>query len=213
MKSSSPKRILTQSIWFSSQASRQLKSLKPVFEKLLWVHESYIETESYDSDCAFWYGERPNISLLSAAVWLHGGIALEEYGAEKKNGRGRCDLYFRVGNTSFGCEAKHLFLKLGRSDGASAHKVCEKLEEAKRDAVHAIHDENVNVLGLCFVTPMIHEKRLSGLNEYLREMESLKNDFCCSALVWIGVPKGDKPLAGDRMQFFPGTFLAIKEVK
>jgi hypothetical protein len=207
------KGMLTQSIWFSSTASQELKSLKAVFQKLRSMHERYIEAEPCgdDSDCAFWYGERPNVGLLAAAVWLCGGTSLEEYGLVKSKGRGRCDLWFRIGGTSFGCEAKHLPLIL--SDKASAHKVCKKLENVARDELKHCTCDPDRVLALCFVTPIIHEKKLAGRNDYLREIESLKDDPRCSALVWIGVHKGKEPWRGDKNQIFPGTFLAIKEVK
>ncbi len=180
------------------------------------MHERYVREERChsDGDCAFWYRERPNVGLLAAAVWLHGGTALEEYGAFKTKGRGRCDLWLRIRNTSFGCEAKHLFLKLARDAEASAHNVCEELQKAEKDLAYCASDMKNKALALCFVTPMIHATRLSEWSEYIREIESsLRNDPRCTALVWIGVPKGERPLAGDRMQFFPGTFLAIKEVK
>jgi hypothetical protein len=182
--------------------------LKPVFQKLLSMHESYMR-DGGDGDFAFWYRERPNVGLLAAAVWLCDGISLEEYGLVKGKRRGRCDLWFRIGNTSFVCEAKHLPLIL--SDKASAHKVCKKLENVARDELKHCTGDPDRVLALCFVTPIIHEKKLARRNDYLREIESLKNDPRCSALVWIGVHKGEEP-CDDKKQCFPGTFLAIKEV-
>jgi hypothetical protein len=206
------KGMLAQSIWFSSTASPELKSLKAVFQKLRSMHEDYMRDEH--DDCAFWYRERPNVGLLAAAVWLCGGTSLEEYGFVKTKRRGRCDLWFRIGNTSFGCEAKHLPLIL--SDKASVHKVCKKLENVERGELeHFTNDKKGNpdkVLALCFVTPIIHGTKLDRRDDYLREFESLKNDPRCTALVWIGVHKGNEPVPGDKKQFFPGTFLAIKEV-
>jgi hypothetical protein len=54
----------------------------------------------------FWYGERPLIGFLDAAVWRAGGITIQEYGIDKKPGikeperesrLGRADFFFSVG--------------------------------------------------------------------------------------------------------------------
>ena len=71
-------------VWFSRKASKELRSLRPVFEQLSKVHEDFTNAEP-GPDFSFWYSERPQIGLLSAAVWLRGKTALEEYAAPKEN--------------------------------------------------------------------------------------------------------------------------------
>jgi len=91
------KKILKQKVWFSPKASKKLKSLNRIFKKLLSVHQDYIDGEDVEDDCPYWFGERPHVGLLAAAVWLSGNTALEEYGIPKtkvrKRKQGRCDLW------------------------------------------------------------------------------------------------------------------------
>src|SRR6266478_8051718 len=129
--------VLEQQINFSPKASRRLKYLRPVFKKLMLVHQDYIDGEQ-GLDCPYWYSERPHVGFLAAAVWQSGGTALEEYGAEKikerKSNRGRCDIYMRTKNkTAFECEAKRLWLNLGSKPEKSCKKVMKWLNWAGGD--------------------------------------------------------------------------------
>jgi len=72
--------------------------------------------ESEQRDFPWRYSERPLVGMLSAAVWLAGGVSLEEYWTKKKKlggkSYGRIDLFFKIGGTSYIAEAKHMYLNL-----------------------------------------------------------------------------------------------------
>ena len=202
---------LQQQIWFSSNATNRLKSLKPVFKKLLLVHQAYIDGEG-NHDCPYWYNERPHISLLAAAVWLSGGTALEEYGTKKTKERkhGRCDLFIRTNKkTDFECEAKWLWLNLRGNVEVSCDKVNEWLKWAVEETNKL---QGRKRLALCFVTPTIHKTKARVLDARLRKcIKLLKRSPEHDALVWIGIARGQKPFGKEFKH--PGLLLAIKEVR
>jgi hypothetical protein len=186
--------------------------LKPVFKKLLLVHQKYIDRE--EGDYPYWYSERPHISLLAAAVWLSDGTALEEYGIhktkERKPKRGRCDLGIRANKkTGFECEAKHLWLDIGSRTEDFARKVKVKLQVAVGDVKKL---ESKTGLALCFVTPAIHKSELGELDMRCDELiRSVRSNSWWNALIWIRIKKGQRPVGQDLL--YLGLLLAIKEVK
>jgi hypothetical protein len=207
---------IEQQIWFSSKASPELKSLVPVFTKLLQVHHDYILGEA-TNDNLYGYGERPHVSLLAAAVWLSGGTALEEYGTHKtKNLRdkpkpGRRDLWIRTKKAAFECEAKRLWLDLEKD----AEKLKDKLAKNLCALVKEIgHPEKKNGLALCFAIPGLACKpdQCRTLDKRVYDLtESIKTGSDCDALIWIGFKKGKNPMG--KSHLLPGLLLAIKEVK
>jgi hypothetical protein len=162
----------------------------------------------------YWYGERPHVGLLAAAVWLSKGITLDEYGTNKNKRphpkRGRCDLWIQKGKTDFECEAKHLWLRLGH---VSVEKSLLKIETKTNNAVSDVIKKG---LALCFVTPAIHKENFSELkNSHRNLFQSLKertkdNASWFDALIWIGFPEAHKNL-NDAFHY-PGLLLVIKEV-
>jgi len=204
---------LQQTIWFSPKASRRLRSLKQIFKELRSVHEDYVDGERNNGDCPYWYGERPHTGLLAAAVWRQGGTALEEYGTRKtkelKSKSGRCDLYIRTKNTAFECEAKRLWLNLGKKADVSCQKVADRLNWAIRDVKHLQRRKG---LALCFATPVIRESKLADLETRLCEwIKLLKSSSGWDAMVWIRIAKGQKPLG--RKFKHVGLLLAIREMR
>jgi hypothetical protein len=75
------------------------------------VHRTYYLKSHYDK--AWCFNERASVSMLSAAVWKAGGIAIEEYVTRKQHENetkpGRVDLWFKIGkNFAAVVEAKHV---------------------------------------------------------------------------------------------------------
>jgi len=208
---------LEKGIWISEGMSKKLKPLRPVFQALVDVHQEYIDADSNGSgDCPYWYGERPHVGFLAAAVWKNGGVALEEYGTSKRNEhkfkRGRCDLWIKIRQASFECEAKHLWLNLGR--------IKENINDIKNEAKKAKRDvkklQNKVGISLCFVTPVIRQSKLSKLKDANQELvkslkDKLKNGSSwCDALVWIGFKKGQEKR--NKNHYYTGLLIIIKAV-
>ena len=81
-----------------------------------WIEISKKYEEKYDSkDSIHWYIERTNVGALATAIWLCGGVAIEEYPTTKeKDGeyKGRCDLFFEIDNLKAICEAKMKWIEI-----------------------------------------------------------------------------------------------------
>jgi hypothetical protein len=199
-------------VWFSRKASKELRSLRPVFEQLSKVHEDYTNAEP-SPDFSFWYSERPQIGLLSAAAWLRGRTALEEYAAQKENGKKRCrgDLYIRTGkNTAFECEAKHVTINLGKTVTELVRSAEKHLDKAAEEA--ALLKDAGHYLGLCFLTPWINELKPdpdSCCRRVISGLKAANGRSHCDALVWI---HGREPVPGhNKKRLYPGLLLAVKE--
>jgi hypothetical protein len=138
---------IAQRVWFMSKG---LKFLKPVLGRLKELHQEYIDC--VPGDVPYWYGERPQIGLLAAAVWRSGGVALEEY-CRKRPGRprkGRCDLFLSIAGIGCECEAKIV----KRFD-----EIGPKLDRAERE-VQQILQPGDKGLALVFFVPVTKDERV-----------------------------------------------------
>lgn len=132
--------------------------IREILKQWLVVQSKYLRTVRGD---IWWqYSERPYTGLLAAAVWMIGGIALEEW---KINGRpqygstyARNDLWIRYRDTDLVIEAKHKFLIIeSERDFKEKIKAArDKLKEAfneSRDVAKedAPKSKRLGVLFLC----------------------------------------------------------------
>lgn len=119
--------------WWGTEA------LPPRFSDWLEVFKLYDGThfDFYEktTDLAWWYTERPNISILAGAVWRAGGLAFEEFVGKKDRGKGkysgRFDALFSLEDRTFVAEAKHHWLALRSKDRTGVIKAQAKL--ARKD--------------------------------------------------------------------------------
>src|ERR1035437_1462141 len=87
--------------------------------KILMQWEKNLKTyeEKYEgADSIHWYLERTNIGALASAIWMAGGVAIEEYSSKKvgeRNYSGRNDLYFHIDDIKAVGEAKLAWIKTG----------------------------------------------------------------------------------------------------
>lgn len=105
-------------------SNTQLEPLRPVLQAWIDAVHQYVELFDGD-DLPYWYNERANVGVLSAAAWRAGFVSLEEFQSEKmalctdpqntdsnteletqKNQKGRCDLYLADAKREFFIEAK-----------------------------------------------------------------------------------------------------------
>jgi|GEM_PF-1148943 len=198
--------------------SKTITSLKPVFEKLIYVHQRYIAGEKgKGDDHPYWYTERPHVGLFAAAVWLSGGTALEEYKTKKSNKHksnyGRCDLGFRIGKLGFECEAKRLWLALEYNSENLANTIYKHKQNGLDQVIEDVKKlQNKDGLGFCFVIPGIRKSKFPDLNEILNNLigSLQEKNSGWDALVWIGVSKWQAPKE-EKDFFFPGVLLLIKQ--
>ena len=190
------------------------------------AHEKYCRImEGYDA--AHWYTERPNVSILGAAAWRCGGIALQEFKTKKVQDKehwvGRGDLWVCTdtdGKEEF-IEAKHTFVSLsGAKDGLSAIRTTmDKATEAAKQARGAQRD--VTALAVVFVSlyaPKTSIKKRK-IEERVVEIDKLIKDFCkklksipdYDALAWC-FPKETRMLQNKKRSYYPGIAMLVKKI-
>jgi hypothetical protein len=113
------------------------------------VHKLYYKKSKNDK--AWSYNERASISMLAAAIWQAGGIAIEEYISVKnrsgKNKNGRVDLWFKMGGFAAVVEAKQMrksvmgFTKKSEMDEKNLRKINEMIGEAEINVGESIGSE------------------------------------------------------------------------
>lgn len=96
-------------------------------------------------DEGFAYAERPNVGFLSGAIWMEGGVALQEYKVQKQdpNDRrfhydGRADFWVKVGTRRYSLEAKHKEVRLDTQ--GTMGTMLAQLEWAHSDTNRVIED-------------------------------------------------------------------------
>lgn len=133
------------------------------WQNLLWRY-----SEEVKKDVAYWYNERANVSLLAAAVWTLGGVAIEEFTVNRRRSavgsqdqrssrQGRCDLWFQICNF---LEAKTVWPNDSKDADAFKRILKRKLKEAKRQLKTLPEDEIKDAHGLlavCFVVPEVNQ--------------------------------------------------------
>lgn len=176
----------------------ELKSLKNVFREWTRIIDSMANT--WDDDCPWWYRERSHVGLLSAATFLAGGSALEEYSDRKGRGRkatwkhGRVDLYLYLKefDCEFVAEAKHCFYDLHKPE-KSRDCLKDQLTSACDDVgkVHRYCEEQR--MGIVFAVPHYKKeaKRRGDKEEAKRRGDLLRiwqadlRSIKCEALAWV----------------------------
>ena len=139
--------------------------MKKVLRQWIALHKRYRDEMRWDDkthDVSYWYEERTQVGVFAAAIWSAGGIALEEYGDDKKkrarrkkSGHGRVDLYFCIGSREFIAEAKshRLQATLGVSAVPLVSRIRASVKSAKEDVL--CDREAGQRLGLVFIVPWV----------------------------------------------------------
>ncbi|MDW7760410.1 MAG: hypothetical protein SCM96_07215 [Acidobacteriota bacterium] len=198
-----------------------IQELKPILKKWCDLNREY--TEKTKSDCSWWYGERAAISILAAAVWKSGNIALEEYSTDKRGDefsasvKGRCDLKIVIGDKKFLFEAKQIRPRLSKKKEYDAlSKPCEgilnKLISACRGAGRLKSREGMR-FGICFVSPRISESEADHLGERIDKLINLllEKSRKYHAIAWYFANNWDD--LKEKKNIYPGVILLIREVK
>lgn len=110
-----------------------LEVLRPVLQAWIDGTQRYVNLFQGD-DLPYWYNERANVGMLSAAAWQAGMVALEEFQSLKyavpsldatstpdnspalnPHRKGRCDLYLANATEEFYIEAKVTYPRLNNT--------------------------------------------------------------------------------------------------
>lgn len=149
---------------------KRLSPLRPALHKWIALNERYCSRMRWGGrvrDVPFWYNERPLLGMFACAVAMAGGLALEEYSSDKRQGKnrkrrkkGRVDLYLSIGNLECVAEAKHLPIRCDIDSTERALR--EPITCALQVAKEAAREDPISGrrLGLVFIVPKL--KVVSG---------------------------------------------------
>ena len=182
-----------------------------------------------DGDVPYWYNERANIGLLSAAAWRCGRIALEEFQYEKidvtsaeetdvilqKKWNGRCDLWICSDVSEEIIEAKFKWLNMRSKKIADFATSC--LESAVNDAKCTKGNDEIEAIGVVFM-PVYAKAEKVGDVEALEKLifQTIKvfsaKDFPADLVAW-SFPKRLRDHIGEKYNnYLPGIVMLAKIV-
>jgi hypothetical protein len=195
----------------------RLKSLRPILEEWVRLNRSYAETLNW-KDCAWWGNERASTSILAAAAWKAGGVALEEFSTRKLNKMGqkagRCDLFFQAGTSKFACELKQVYPRLKARQNYKFSKEVEFLDWACSDAKKLFPEEG-RQLGICIIAPRFPQSQTATMEQtlggYLASLLQNKRQLKFHAVAWF-FPKEGRRLKWENGKTYPGVIILIREI-
>lgn len=170
-----------------------------VFRTWAGFHSRY--RDQTGNDLAWWYRERPNLSVVSAAIWARGGSALEEYRNDKWNGpaqyAGRADQWAVLGGFGYSIEAKHLYASL--HGGLREDPVARAMQEARED-VARVDEDPEHRTAMTFVTPYFPVGRGGDAEQAVPKMRELLRKHRAADYPSV---RSVMPKRGLRVDYFP----------
>ena len=193
-----------------------LKPLKRVLTKWRKLNEDNYWFRDND-DSPWWENERTSLGVLSAAIWLSRGKALEEVSVAKvpviENARkytGHCDIWFDIGQDCYVAEAKQCWPILIENPQAAMQLVKSELENACQDT-RQIQDWDYSRIGIVFASPKVHGSRQQRneelLHQSIRGLQGIEN----ITLAWTfpKLARNLRPNNVNRDYSFPGVALLM----
>ena len=190
-----------------------------LLEEWLLAHERYCRIMK-DYDAAHWYTEIPNVSILSAAAWRCGRIALQEFRTDKKVGNeeswvGRGDLWVCTDTDAKEefIEAKHIFVSLSGAKGlptieTSMEEATKAANETKRGYKNA-----VTALAVVFASVYTPESSIDKIGQLIIKFcETIKSSADYHALAWC-FPKETRKLLNKKGNYNPGIAMLVKNIE
>ena len=199
-----------------------------LLEEWLLAHERYCRIMK-DYDAAHWYKETPNVSILCAAAWRCGRIALQESKTEKEvRGEepwvGRGDLWICTdtdGKEEF-IEAKHKFVSLSGAKDGLPTTIKISMEEATKAAKEARgRQRDVTAIAVVFASVYALKSSIEKRepDEQVVEIDKLIKSFYekiklsadYHALAWC-FPKETRMLQHHKGRYYPGIAMLVKNI-
>ena len=159
-----------------------------------------------DMDAPYYYTERANTGVLAGAAWKAGWIALQEFSARKRAKKiGFPDLWICSSNREMDeyIEVKQAWSLTRANDG---------LTLAVKDARKIRVNKESMRIGLLFISPSIHEKYESEIDNKIKEAISLIKQIKCDAIAW-SFPAISRMYRGSgraKHYIYPGILLLAK---
>jgi hypothetical protein len=162
-------------------------------------------------DGSWWYNERASISVLAAATWMTGGVALEEFSAKKKQNKvehsGRADVYLNLSGREFACEAKFIWLSVRSKNPIT--KIKNALDSACKDAKCLNRNEGRR-FGVCFVPVYLSKRNAPEFDILVASLQKKIALANFDAIAWSFPAKARRLTFERSKHFHPGSFVIFQ---
>jgi len=199
--------------------NEKLEPLRPVLDA--WINCIIQYVELFDGgDLPYWFNERANVSILSAAAWKAGMVALEEFPSDKvpqssedeeidsalcketNPKKGRCDLYLANSDVEFFVEAKVDYPKI--SDKSDCFR--KGLSYIAQDRRNVGSQSSIHLSAL-FCAPFSHKQRAS--EQEISNHLNLALQEPMDAHAWV-IPSKAQETASHKGSYYPMVSLFLK---
>lgn len=190
-------------------------TFRSVLQRWSKLHDAYREKVD---DLAWWYSERANISVLSAAFWQEEGTSFALQDLRVMRGRrgarkGRGDVRVHMADFAVNIEARLVWPRLAN------RKAVEAVKDALADADSALNDHDPDDradvgISMAFVVPELNVRFPDKIVSRAHELgELLRNDLVRGrgdglwAEVFVPPEQGRSWLGKDERYAYPAAFL------
>ncbi|AXK53172.1 hypothetical protein [Pseudomonas protegens] len=184
----------------------KLEFLRPMLERWFDCIDRYNAVRG-DSETPYWFDEKANLGLLSAAAWMAEMISLEHSPSKKQQEDGarnaRTDLYLATKDERAYIQSTQRWPRVN-----SLH-LTQPLLDIASDARKISYPSDLR-LGCLFVAPQ--KAQHSASPEELQDMlDELQKEHCC-AVAWY-FPYAYRKLHNESGHYYPGIAVLFKEAR
>ncbi|TVT80468.1 hypothetical protein [Pseudomonas sp. H3(2019)] len=184
----------------------KLEFLRPVLERWFECIDRY-NTVRGDNESPYWFDERANVSLLSAAAWMAEMVTLEQTPTKKQieegERKGRADLFIASKEERAYLQATQRWPRVNNLN------LTQALLDVVSDAKKISYASDLK-LGCLFVAPQ--KAQHSPTPEELQDMvDDLQKEHTC-AVAWY-FPYAYRKLHNEAGNYHPGIALLLKEAR
>ncbi|MEN5090029.1 hypothetical protein ABE458_05015 [Pseudomonas protegens] len=184
----------------------KLEFLRPMLERWFDCIDRYNAVRG-DNETPYWFDEKANLGLLSAAAWMAEMISLEHSPSKKQQEEGarnaRTDLYLATKDERAYIQTTQRWPRVN-----SLH-LTQPLLDIASDAKKISYPSDLR-LGCLFVAPQ--KAQHSASPEELQDMlDELQKEHCC-AVAWY-FPYAYRKLHNESGHYHPGIAVLFKEAR
>lgn len=202
--------------------NEKLEPLRPVLDA--WINCIIQYVELFDGgDLPYWFNERANVSILSAAAWKAGMVALEEFPSNKvpqssedeetnsalrkemNAKKGRCDLYLANSDLEFFVEAKVDYPNITSTSDCFRQGLSYIAQDRRN-----VGSQNSIHLSALFCAPFSFKQRAS--EQEISNHLSLALQEPMDAHAWV-IPSKAQETASHNDSYYPMVSLFLKVVR
>ncbi|MFJ7795368.1 hypothetical protein [Pseudomonas sp. NPDC096950] len=184
----------------------KLEFLRPLLERWFDCIDRYNAVRG-DNDTPYWFDEKANLSLLSAAAWMAEMVTLQQTPTRKQTEEGernaRADLFIATSEERAFLQATQRWPKV------NSLNLTQALADITSDARRISYASDLK-LGCLFVAPQ--KAQQSATPEELQDMvDDLQKEHTC-AVAWY-FPYAYRKLRNEAGQYHPGIAVLFKEAR